>query len=49
MILSKFSFEDLFLVLVDVIKPPGTYINKTLWERALRRRGCGIDSECGGN
>ena len=22
--------------------------NKTLWERALQRRGCGINSECGG-
>ena len=30
MILSKYLFEDFFL-LVDVIKPPGTYINKTLW------------------
>ena len=48
MILSKYLFEDFFL-LVDVIKPPGTYISKTLWERALRRRGCGINSECGGN
>ena len=48
MILSKFLFEDFFL-LVDVMKPGGTYINKTLCERALRRRGCGINSECGGN
>ena len=22
-------------------------MNKTLWERALRRRGCGINCECG--
>ena len=41
MILSKYLFEDFFL-LVDVIKPPGTYINMTLWERAVRRRGCGL-------
>ena len=47
MILGKFSFEDFFLLVIDVIKPPGTYFNKTLWELALRRRGCGINCERG--
>ena len=48
MILSKFLFEDFFLLVIDVIKPPGTYFNKTLWKRALWRRECGINCECRG-